>query len=322
MPYFGMDAGLVYTTEGYQFKYNEEYKSVEAIVTDESGIEIGNYKAWGSTKDATIIQNRLEDLIDQHIIVDKIDDAFDGKYYYQMECETAGTIGNKSFGEISPIEYIHRDLKGSLVDILIVARDEEDTESLRERYFASLSSSAFGGNKQDYVERTNSIAGVGGTVPIPTWNGGGTVKLLIINSDYNKANTTLIQNVQNEADPSQDGAGLGFAPIGHKVTVDTVTEVSIKISTSITFDEGYSWSGGDNTIPVNTLATQAMEDYLLSKRKAWQKGGLVVRLAEVESRLLNVDGVVDIKDTRINDGTNNITLLTEELPIFGGITNG
>jgi hypothetical protein len=83
--------------EFWQFKYNEEYKSVEAIVTDESGIEIGNYKAWGSTKDATIIQNRLEDLIDQHIIVDKIDDAFDGKYYYQTKGRgtvkvTPGTI--------------------------------------------------------------------------------------------------------------------------------------------------------------------------------------------------------------------------------------
>ena len=101
-------------------------------------------------------------------------------YYYQMRCETSGTEGNKYFGELSSIDYIHKDLEGSLVELLIPAEDEEDTEILRNRYLSSFASSPFGGNKQDYKDKTNSLDGVGGTVVIPVWNGGGTVKLIII----------------------------------------------------------------------------------------------------------------------------------------------
>ena len=243
-------------------------------------------------------------------------ETVDGHSYYQMKCETAGTIGNKQFGELTPIEYLHKDLVGYLVDLLIPAEDEEDTEDLRVRYFNSLQSSAFGGNKQDYIEKTNSIAGVGGTVPVPVWAGGGTVKLIIIDSEFNKASDTLIAKVQNEADPKQDGTGSGFAPIGHTVKVVTATEVPIKITTKIVFNEGYDWN------KVKTDAENAIKDYLLSMRKVWQDGGLVVRIAQIESRLLNLDGVQDISYTEINNGTDNISLSADEIPIFGGITNG
>ena len=94
-------------------------------------------------------------------------------YYYQMQCETVGTEGNKHFGELSSIEFISNDLEGSLIELLIPAEDDEDTEILRKKYFASFSSNPFGGNKQDYKDKTNSLDGVGGTVVIPVWNGGG-----------------------------------------------------------------------------------------------------------------------------------------------------
>ena len=243
-------------------------------------------------------------------------ETVDGYSYYQMKCETEGTEGNKHFGELSSIEYIHKDLEGSLVELLIPAEDEEDTEDLRARYFNSLQSSAFGGNKQDYIEKTNSIAGVGGTVPVPVWAGGGTVKLIIIDSEFNKASEALVTKVQNEADPTKDGTGSGFAPIGHTVTVVTATEVPINITTKIVFNEGYSWDR------VKADAENAIKDYLLSMRKVWQDGGLTVRIAQIESRLLNLDGILDVSDTTLNGGTDNIALSAEELPIFGGIVNG
>lgn len=102
-------------------------------------------------------------------------DSADGYFYYQMECETEGTNGNKFFGELSSIEYIDKDLTGELTELLIPAEDEEDTEALRTRYLNSFDSNPFGGNKQDYVEKTDALDGVGGTVVIPVWNGGGTV---------------------------------------------------------------------------------------------------------------------------------------------------
>lgn len=146
-------------------------------------------------------------------------ESADGYFYYQMECETEGTNGNKFFGELSSIEYIDKDLTGELTELLIPAEDEEDTEALRTRYLNSFDSNPFGGNKQDYVEKTDALDGVGGTVVIPVWNGGGTVKLIIINSDFGVASSTLVKAVQEAIDPDPQGTGSGIAPIGHTVTV-------------------------------------------------------------------------------------------------------
>ncbi len=71
--------------EYWNFKYNDEHKSIEVIVTDESGKEKDPLKAWVNSGQALMIQNRLEDLIDQHIIVDNFDSSENGKYYYQTK---------------------------------------------------------------------------------------------------------------------------------------------------------------------------------------------------------------------------------------------
>lgn len=43
---------------------------------------------------------------------------------------------------------------------MIPGEDREDTEDLRTRYFNSFNAQAFGGNVQDYLEKTNAIPGV------------------------------------------------------------------------------------------------------------------------------------------------------------------
>ena len=240
----------------------------------------------------------------------------DSFFYYQMECESIGTEGNKYFGELSSIEYLNKDLVGELVELLIPAEDEEATEDLRARYLNSFESSAFGGNKQDYKDKTNALSGVGGTVVVPVWNGGGTVKLIIINSDYNVASDVLVASVQEAIDPAPQGTGTGIAPIGHTVTVVSAVEKSIKIYCRLTFSEGYSWA------QIEDKAIKAIEDYLLEMRKMWDKGSLVVRISQIENRLLNLDGVLDVADTSINGVEDNLSLAENELPIMGGVTNG
>lgn len=234
-------------------------------------------------------------------------------YYYQMQCETAGTEGNKYFGELSSIEYISKNLEGSLVELLIPAEDDEDTEILRKRYLASFSSNPFGGNKQDYKDKTNALDGVGGTVVIPVWNGGGTVKLIIINSEFDVASDTLVAEVQEAIDPDPQGTGSGIAPIGHTVTVVSAEAYTVNVSCGITLVEGYQLS------TVKPKITEAIEAYLLEMRKAWENGGLVVRISQIENRILGVDGVLDVVNTKANDSEENIALEVEQLPIIGDV---
>ena len=252
---------------------------------------------------------------DLNYIAKEFIEEAEGYYYYQMECETAGEIGNKGFGELSPIEYISKNLEGELTELLIPAEDDESIESLKNRYNSSFEGTAFGGNKQYYKDKTKALDGVGGCIVVPVWNGGGTVKLIIIDSEFNKATPILVESVQAQIDPYPQGKGNGIAPIGHTVTVTTPSELTVTVSFRITFSEGYSWSQIKSTV-VNTL-----EEYFLELRKNWENGNLVVRISQIENRILNLDSVLDVSDTTINGIANNLILEQEELPILGEVVN-
>lgn len=235
----------------------------------------------------------------------------EGFFNYQMECETAGIEGNKYFGALSSIEYINKDLEGELTELLIPAEDDESTEALRTRYLNSFDSHPFGGNKQDYIEKTDALDGVGGTQVIPVWNGGGTVKLIIIDSNYDVASSTLVKAVQEAIDPSPQGRGSGIAPIGHTVTVVSAEAVTINVSCSITLVEGCQLAS------VKPKIRAAVEAYLLDMRRAWENGGLVVRIAQLENRILGVDGVLDVISSTANGSEENLELGVEQLPTMG-----
>ena len=255
-----------------------------------------------------------------YISVEFIESAEEGGvtyYYYQMECETPGTDGNRHFGEMEAIDFIDGLEVSELTELLIPGEDEEDTEVLRERYFNSFETAPFGGNKKDYREKTNALAGVGDTKVIPVWNGGGTVKLIIINSEFEKASQVLINSVQEAIDPTQDGTGTGIAPIGHIVTVVTVREVNVSITTTLVYSEGYSWSRLKDAIE------EAMEDYLLEMRRDWaNQSQLTVRITQIEARLLRITGIVDISNTKINGVADNLTLEGDQIPILLSVGEG
>ena len=80
---------------------------------------------------------------------------------YQVQCETAGAIGNQYFGNMIPIDYINGLQTAQLTDLLIPGEDEEDTEHFRQRYFDSFNAQAFGGNRADYLAKVRAIDGVG-----------------------------------------------------------------------------------------------------------------------------------------------------------------
>lgn len=245
-----------------------------------------------------------------YVITSKIQDG-----EYQLQCETLGVDGNANFGDLIPIDYIQGLETAKLTELLIPGEDEENVESLRERYFASFETKPYGGNKKDYIQKTNAIAGVGSTKVTPIWQGGGTVLLTILNSEYSKASNALIKAVQEEIDPTQDGTGMGIAPIGHIVTVQTVEEVPINVKATFGFDEGYSFNSLKSTIQ------NVISEYLLDLRKNWvNQTSTVVRISQIETKILQIEGIIDIQNTKINGSTSNLILTEYQVPIFGGVS--
>lgn len=90
---------------------------------------------------------------------------------YQVQCETQGIIGNQRLGNMIPIEYITGLQNAVLTEVLIPGEDEEETETLKKRYFDSFNEQSFGGNRADYIETVKKIDGVGNLKVTRVWNG-------------------------------------------------------------------------------------------------------------------------------------------------------
>jgi len=235
---------------------------------------------------------------------------------YTLECETAGTVGNQHFGALLPITYIPGLSRAELGAVLVPGEDEEDDETLRQRFYEEISRPAFGGNVADYKMKIGAIDGVGGVKVFPAWQGGGTVKCTIIASDWGVPSQQLIDEVQELIDPpASSGQGLGTAPIGHQVTIAGVQAVTIDVATTVTLAEGVTV--GQVQEPIE----EAIEAYLLGLRKSWaNETQLVVRVALIEATILGVPGVIDITGTTINGSTANVTLGEEDIPVLGAVT--
>lgn len=146
---------------------------------------------------------------------------------------------------------------------------------------------------------------------------GGTVLLTVVNSlDFGECSPTLLDNIQTIIDPTVNaGEGYGLAPIGHVVNIKSAFPVTVSITANVTFEEGYNWSN------LGTAIKEAVDAYFLELRKSWADiSYLVVRVSQIETRILAVKGVVDIANTKLNGSTGNLTLGKYEIPLLGGVS--
>jgi uncharacterized phage protein gp47/JayE len=251
---------------------------------------------------------RIDDLI--FVVTEQISTG-----EFILECESPGAIGNAPSGDMLPIEYVDGLARAVLTDIIEYGVDEEDDESLRQRYFDSLRGQAFGGNIADYRQKTLAIEGVSAVKVYPVWNGPGTVRLVILGADHLPADTGLVDRVQELIDPPPQGEGYGIAPIGHIVTVESAKPVMINVETTLLLDTGFT--------PESVLhEVQAkIEAYLDELRKSWQDTNqIIVRVALIDARILDVPGVLDVTGTKINGVAGNATLEDDEVPVLGTVT--
>ena len=118
---------------------------------------------------------------------------------------------------------------------------------------------------------------------------GGTVKLVVINSTFTVPSPTLVEQVQTAVDPLQNaGEGVGIAPIGHVVRVEGVQEETVDLGFALYYQRGWSWED------VSGYVTEAINGYFLELAQSWadQDEALVVRISQIESRLLGITGIL------------------------------
>ena len=66
-----------------------------------------------------------------------------------------------------------------------------------------------------------------------------------------------------------------------------------------------------------------ISEYLLEIRKEWAKQDTsTVRIAQIAAKIVSLDGIVDIENTKINGSTSNLVLTKYQVPKMGGVVNG
>ena len=146
---------------------------------------------------------------------------------------------------------------------------------------------------------------------------GGTVKLVIIDSTFMVPSEVLVDQVQTAVDPLQNaGEGVGIAPIGHVVRVEGVGEEMVDLSFALYYQRDWTWDD------VAGYVTEAIEGYFKELAESWadQDEALVVRISQIESRLLSIPGILDVANTKINEEAANFTLELDYIPVLGNIT--
>ena len=236
---------------------------------------------------------------------------------FKLQCETSGEKGNHPLGNMIPVEYIQNLTSAVLTEVLIPGEEVESDQSLRQRYYDSLFGLAFGGNIADYKQKVLQMQGVGAVKVYPTWQGGGTVKLVILTSEYKAPSQELVDMVQTAIDPTQNqGQGLGLAPIGHVVTVVGAQQTTVDVTARITYQNGYYFDR------IQSALEQTIEDYFNELNESWgNEKNLVVRISRIESRILDLEGVLDVSDTELNGLQRNIEIDQNNIVVRGQVND-
>lgn len=140
----------------------------------------------------------------------------------------------------------------------------------------------------------------------------------LADSEWSVPSSELVEEVQEAIDPvGTQGTGVGLAPIGHVVTVAGVTGTTVNVSFTLTFDGTATWTSTQEAVKA------AIQSYFDELTRTWADSeNLIVRVSQIETKVLNVDGIIDITGTTINGGTANISLSADAIPVLGAVTNG
>lgn len=222
---------------------------------------------------------------------------------YKAQCEQIGSIGNRYTGILENIDNVSG-VTATLTDIIISGTDEETDDDLRQRYFAKMRSPATSGNRYHYINWAKEVIGVGDAKCFPLWNGNGTIKVVIVNSDKRAANEGLITLVSNHIEENR--------PIGANVTVISATEKPIDITATVVLANGYTIG------QVQQIFNDALVGYF--KDIAFVEN--YVSYAKIGSILLSLPGIGDYTDLKVNGGINNVLLGDEEVPVLNTVTLG
>lgn len=223
-----------------------------------------------------------------------------------VEAENTGTSYNIAINQITEIPV-------ALVGLISVSNiveatggsEIEDDDTLRYRILDKVQNPAASGNANHYKLWAMTNAGVGDAKVHPIWNGPGTVKITIVDTNKYPANAETVKEVYDYIEQER--------PIGATVTVVPADKRYINVSVTIVTEDGTDVGAIQDKI----------EESVVSYLKDIAFNTNYVSIAKIGSLILGIDGVIDYDMLKLNNRSNNVSIAPTEVAIIGEvIVNG
>lgn len=180
--------------------------------------------------------------------------------------------------------------------------DMESDEALVQRLYARWQTPATSGNAYHYEQWALEVEGIGGAKVFPAWNGGGTVKVVVLDSNMEPPTPEQVEAVAAHIEAER--------PICVDVTVEAAEQVSLTVAATVVLD------GSVAAEDVRTQFEQLLDEYC--KDLSFSQDTVVYN--RIAYMLLSIDGVEDFTALTVNGGESNIVLEDNQVPVLGEVT--
>lgn len=177
----------------------------------------------------------------------------------------------------------------------------ENDQSLLQRLLFRVQLPATSGNIYHYKQWAMEVNGVGDAVVVPLWNGPGTVKVVILDSNKKVPAKNIIDAVSAHIEKAR--------PVGAHVTVVPAKEITINIDVKLQLI-------GENTLTqAKSLIERGVERYLDSI--AFKES--YIRYTKIANVLLDIPIIMDYSNLMLNGKTSNIAVEEGQVGILGQV---
>lgn len=208
-----------------------------------------------------------------------------------VEASVEGASGNVSAGTVTIIPMSLPGINSVTNESAMTdGYDEESDEDLLRRYYIAVRTPATSGNIYHYYNWALSVAGVGDCKVLPLWAGPGTVKVLIIDSNWQTASPDLIQRVADYIETVR--------PIGATVTIASPAPLEVTVSIAVK----------------GKLDPEQCKKEINARLSKTALSATYLSAAQVIDTVMNQTSVEDCDNVLLN-GKNRLTIDEDRLPV-------
>jgi len=226
-----------------------------------------------------------------------------GTVLADIEAVKAGAAGNVLAGAITALPVSIAGVTAvSNTEATIGGTDQETDTALLERILYKVQSPATSGNTAHYRQWALEVPGVGDAKVYPIWDGPGTVKVVILDTDKQPPDAAIVTAVTDYIETVR--------PVGATVTVVAASGVAINISAQLTL------ASYTTLVEVEQLVIEGVTAYLDSI--AFKDP--LVRYTRIAAVLLDIPPIIDYADLTVNGGISNIEMASGQIAVLGTVT--